>query len=62
MLGETYELSFEELDTRHEHHDPAEMWELFRTSDGPSHGVPTLDQYKGWMLVRAERSTSGRPN
>ncbi len=37
MLGETYELSFEELDTRHEHHDPAEMWELFRTSYGPSH-------------------------
>ncbi len=37
MLGDTFELSFEELDTRHEHHDPAEMWELFRTSYGPSH-------------------------
>lgn len=37
MLGDAYELSFEELDTRHEHHDPAEMWELFRTSYGPSH-------------------------
>lgn len=37
MLGEAFELSFEELDTRHEHHDPAEMWELFRTSYGPSH-------------------------
>ena len=37
MLGNAYELSFEELDTRHEHHDPAEMWELFRTSYGPSH-------------------------
>lgn len=37
MLGEAFELSFEELDTRHEHGDPAEMWELFRTSYGPSH-------------------------
>jgi hypothetical protein len=37
MLGDAFELSFEELDTRHEHHDPAEMWELFRTSYGPSH-------------------------
>ena len=37
MLGNAYELSFEELDTRHEHHDPAEMWELFRTNYGPSH-------------------------
>lgn len=37
MLGDAFELSFEELDTRHEHDDPAEMWELFRTSYGPSH-------------------------
>ena len=37
MLGDAFELSFDELDTRHEHHDPAEMWELFRTSYGPSH-------------------------
>jgi SAM-dependent methyltransferase len=37
MLGGAFELAFEELDTRHEHHDPAEMWELFRTSYGPSH-------------------------
>jgi len=37
MLGGAFELSFEELDTRHDHHDPAEMWELFRTSYGPSH-------------------------
>jgi len=28
MLGDVFELSFEELDTRHDHHDPAEMWEL----------------------------------
>jgi hypothetical protein len=26
------DLSFEELDTRHDHHDAAEMWQLFRTS------------------------------
>src|SRR5262245_20224211 len=37
MLGDAYELSFEELDTRHEDDDPAAMWELFRTSYGPSH-------------------------
>lgn len=37
MLGESYDLTFEELDTRHVHEDPAEMWELFRTSYGPSH-------------------------
>lgn len=36
-LGGAFDLSFEELDTRHEHDDPAEMWELFRTSYGPSH-------------------------
>ena len=37
MLGGAFDLSFEELDTRHEHDDPAAMWELFRTSYGPSH-------------------------
>ncbi len=37
MLGDAFGLSFEELDTPHDHHDPAEMWELFRTSYGPSH-------------------------
>ncbi|HEX3290459.1 MAG TPA: class I SAM-dependent methyltransferase [Gaiella sp.] len=37
MLGNAFELTFEELDTRHDHHDPAEMWELFRSSYGPSH-------------------------
>jgi ubiquinone/menaquinone biosynthesis C-methylase UbiE len=37
MLGDAYELSFEELDTRHEDDDPAAMWDLFRTSYGPSH-------------------------
>jgi SAM-dependent methyltransferase len=37
MLGEAIDLSFEELDTRHDHSDPAEMWQLFQTSYGPSH-------------------------
>jgi SAM-dependent methyltransferase len=37
MLGDAFALSFEELDTRHEDEDPAEMWELFRSSYGPSH-------------------------
>jgi SAM-dependent methyltransferase len=36
-LGGAFELSFEELDTRHRHDSPEEMWELFRTSYGPSH-------------------------
>ena len=37
MLGDAFELSFEELDTRHDDDDPAAMWELFRSSYGPSH-------------------------
>ena len=36
MLGDTFDLSFEELDTRHEGGDGGEMWELFRDSYGPS--------------------------
>ena len=37
LLGDAYELSFEELDTRHDDDDPAAMWELFRSSYGPSY-------------------------
>ena len=52
-LGNTYELSFEELDTRHEHDDPAEMWELFRTSYGPSHVLwGSLDEERRRELGR----------
>ena len=36
-LGDMFELSFEGLDTRREDDDPAEMWELFQSSYGPSH-------------------------
>jgi len=36
MLGDAFELSIVELDTRHVGDDPAEMWDLFRTSYGPS--------------------------
>lgn len=36
MLGDAFELSFEELDTRHEGDDGAEMWEVFRHNYGPS--------------------------
>jgi SAM-dependent methyltransferase len=51
MLGGAFELSFEELDTRHEHHDPAEMWELFRTSYGPSHVLwSSLDEDRRQQL------------
>lgn len=37
MLGDAFDLEFEELDTRHDDEDPAEMWELFRSSYGPSY-------------------------
>jgi len=37
LLGDYFELSFEELDTRHEGDDPAAMWALFKTSYGPSY-------------------------
>ena len=47
MLGDAFELSFEELDTRHEDEDPAEMWEVFRTSYGPS--------YTLWSSLDPER-------
>ena len=36
MLGDAFELTFEELDTRHTGDDGAEMWEFFRTNFGPS--------------------------
>jgi SAM-dependent methyltransferase len=36
MLGDAFDLTIDELDTRHEGDDPAEMWDLFRTSYGPS--------------------------
>jgi len=36
MLGGAFDLTIEELDTRHVGDDPAEMWDLFRTSYGPS--------------------------
>jgi SAM-dependent methyltransferase len=36
MLGGTFELSFEELDTRHEGEHGGEMWEIFRENFGPA--------------------------
>ena len=36
MLGDSFELSFEELDTRHEGDHGGEMWEVFRDNYGPS--------------------------
>jgi ubiquinone/menaquinone biosynthesis C-methylase UbiE len=36
MLGDTFELAFEELDSRHEGDDAGEMWEVFRDNYGPS--------------------------
>ncbi|MGZ4289831.1 MAG: class I SAM-dependent methyltransferase [Gaiellaceae bacterium] len=54
MLGGAFELSFEELDTRHEGDDPGEMWELFRTSYGPSHVLwNSLDEHRRRELDEA---------
>jgi len=36
MLGDAFELTFEELDTRHTGDDAAEMWEFFRKNFGPA--------------------------
>lgn len=36
MLGDAFELSFVELDTRHEGDHGSTMWEIFRESYGPS--------------------------
>ncbi len=36
MLGDAFDLSFTELDTRHEGDDGSEMWEVFRDNYGPS--------------------------
>ena len=36
MLGDAFELSFEELDSRHEGDDAREMWNLYRVNYGPS--------------------------
>ena len=36
MLGDAFDLSFEELDTRHEGDHGGEMWEIFRENYGPS--------------------------
>jgi SAM-dependent methyltransferase len=36
VLGDAFELSFEELDSRHEGDDAREMWELYRVNYGPS--------------------------
>ena len=49
MLGDAFDLEFEELDTRHDDDDPAEMWELFRSSYGPS--------YVLWSSLDDERRT-----
>jgi SAM-dependent methyltransferase len=36
ILGDAFDLSFDELDTRHEGDDADEMWEVFRDNYGPS--------------------------
>lgn len=45
MLGDAFELSFEERDSRHEGDDTSEMWELYRVNYGPSYTLWTsLDE------------------
>ena len=54
MLGGAFELIFEELDTRHEDEDPAEMWEIFRTNYGPSYTLwNSLDEERRHELDEA---------
>ena len=54
MLGDTFELSFEELDTRHEGDHGGEMWELFRDSYGPPYTLwNSLDEERRAELDRA---------
>lgn len=37
MLGDAFDLRFDELEVRYRGDDPAEMWGLFRENYGPSH-------------------------
>jgi SAM-dependent methyltransferase len=54
MLGDAFELSFEELDTRHEGNHGGEMWEVFRDNYGPSFTLWTsLDEERRGELDEA---------
>jgi hypothetical protein len=53
-LGDAFELSFEELDTRHEGNHGGEMWEVFRDNYGPSFTLWTsLDEERRGELDEA---------
>ena len=57
MLGDAFDLEFEELDTRHDDEDPAEMWELFRSSYGPRTGWPrSRSRWRSWRTRSPSRS------
>ncbi len=54
MLGHAFDLSFEELDTRHEGDHGSEMWEVFRDNYGPSFTLWTsLDEERRAALDEA---------
>ena len=54
MLGDAFELAFEELDTRHEGEHGGEMWEVFRDNYGPSFTLWTsLDEERRAELDEA---------
>jgi SAM-dependent methyltransferase len=57
MLGDAFELSFEELDSRHEGSDPVEMWELYRVNYGPSYTLwNSLDEERRAELDEAMKA------
>ena len=54
MLGDGFQLSFEELDTRHEGDHGGQMWEIFRDNYGPSFTLWTsLDEERRAALDAA---------
>jgi len=57
MLGDAFELSFEELDSRHEGTDASAMWDLYRVNYGPSYTLwNSLDEERRAELDAAMAS------
>ena len=56
ILGDAFELSFEELDSRHEGDHGGDMWELYRVNYGPSYTLwNSLDEGRRAELDAAMR-------
>jgi len=57
MLGDAFELSFEELDSRHQGQDESEMWDIYRVNYGPSYTLwSSLDEERRAELDAAMRA------